>query len=574
MLAGHLDTVPAQGNGTARRVDDRLYGLGSTDMKSGDAVMLALLETLDPASLRFDLAAVFYDAEEGPPTATASGACSRRCRGCARPRLAILLEPTDLKVELGCNGVAERRGAGDGARAPTARGRGPASTRSSARRRGSREVTRFAATGAQRRRASSSPRRCRSRRCARAGRATSCPTSWSRTSTIASRPTARSSEAERALRALVPAEFEFTVVDRAPPGQVCADAPEVREFVERFGAAVAGKQGWTDVARFTAAGIPAFNFGPGVPELAHQASEYCPIDNLEPALPVARRVPRTMSRRSPPAATSAIDPAGPSPAAAQSAARRRAGEYPFVRLERRRAASWCRPESTSINFSIGDPRERTPDFIRETLRARGPRGLELSRRSPGMPELRAAVRRLARAPLRRARSIPSAELLPGQRHQGGGVPARRSRWSVARRRARHGRDPVAGLSGLRAGRALRRAPRSTWCRCASEDGWRFDPERVPDEVWERTALLWLNYPHNPTGAVLDRASAASASPTRARAHGFWVASDEAYAEIYFDAPPPLDARVRARERARVPHAEQALGDDRLPLGLHGRRSRG
>src|SRR6185436_11756642 len=66
VLAGHLDTVPANGNARARRADGKLYGLGSSDMKAGDAVMLSLLETLDPARLRFDLAAVFYDAEEGP----------------------------------------------------------------------------------------------------------------------------------------------------------------------------------------------------------------------------------------------------------------------------------------------------------------------------------------------------------------------------------------------------------------------------------------------------------------------------------------------------------------------------
>ena len=71
----------------------------------------------------------------------------------------------------------------------------------------------------------------------------------------------------------------------------------------------------------------------------------------------------------------------------------------------------------------------------------------------------------------------------------------------------------------------------------SQDGWRFDPDRVPGEVWARTALLWLNSPHNPTGAVLDRVSLATIA-ARARQGGFWVGADEAYAELYFEAPPP------------------------------------
>jgi acetylornithine/N-succinyldiaminopimelate aminotransferase len=69
-----------------------------------------------------------------------------------------------------------------------------------------------------------------------------------------------------------------------------------------------------------------------------------------------------------------------------------------------------------------------------------------------------------------------------------------------------------------------------------EDGWRFDPDRVPDAVWERTALLWLNYPHNPTGAMLSPDDYRRVLD-RARKFGFWVASDEAYAEVWFDTRP-------------------------------------
>jgi acetylornithine aminotransferase len=71
----------------------------------------------------------------------------------------------------------------------------------------------------------------------------------------------------------------------------------------------------------------------------------------------------------------------------------------------------------------------------------------------------------------------------------------------------------------------------------SADRWQLDPDRVPDEVWARTALLWINSPHNPTGAVLGR-ELLERIAERARRFGFWVGADEAYAEVYFDHAPP------------------------------------
>jgi succinyl-diaminopimelate desuccinylase len=82
------------------------------------------------------------------------------------------------------------------------------------------------------------------------------------------------------LRARVPAGFGFEVVDQAAPGAVSLDHPEVQRFVAMSRARVGAKQGWTDVARFTALGVPAFNFGPGIPDLCHRADESCPIANL------------------------------------------------------------------------------------------------------------------------------------------------------------------------------------------------------------------------------------------------------------------------------------------------------
>ena len=281
VLAGHVDTVPAQGNARARREDGKLFGLGATDMKGGDAVMLTLLDILRPEDLRFDVAYVFYDAEEGP---SANNGLKRLLQEMAWLRgasLAILLEPTDLKLELGCNGVMNAE--------VTVRGRSAHSARPWT---GVNAVERAAPWLAGVTRFESRPMTFAGAEFVetlqvtqlRAGRARNIvPDEFVATLNYRFTPDRTLAEAERALRALVPPEFECVIVDAAPPGLACGDHPEVQAFVRRFGAKVAGKQGWTDVAQFTGAGVPAINFGPGIPELCHQAGEYCPIENLETA---------------------------------------------------------------------------------------------------------------------------------------------------------------------------------------------------------------------------------------------------------------------------------------------------
>jgi succinyl-diaminopimelate desuccinylase len=279
VLAGHLDTVPASGNAAARREGDLLYGLGASDMKSGDAVLLALVENLDPAALRFDLAAVFYDGEEGLSEGNGLGRLLEEMRWLGEARLAVLLEPTDCQVELGCNGVVNAE--------VTVRGKAAHSARPwlgvNAVARAApwlAEVTRFPVTpvsihGVE-------YRETLQLTTLHAGRARNVvPDELVAVLNYRFTPDRTLEQAEDRIRRLVPDDFELQIVDRAPAGRVCADAPEVREFVKRFGATVAAKQGWTDVARFTGAGITAFNFGPGLPEQAHQVNEYCPVPNLE-----------------------------------------------------------------------------------------------------------------------------------------------------------------------------------------------------------------------------------------------------------------------------------------------------
>lgn len=278
VLAGHIDTVRAQGNDVARRENGNIVGLGASDMKAGLAVMLALVDSLDLDAARFDLACVFYDGEEGPAAKNGLKRVLRQQRWLRRARLAILLEPTNLNVELGCNGSVNLEVTVPGVSAHAARpwtgrnavtagadwlaeiGRTPLATISvgGVEFRETLEVTRL-----------------------RAGSARNVLPGKMVVNLNHRFPPDRTTELAIArVCALVPDAFEIKVRSSSPPGQVCLGDPLVDEFIARSGARIAGKQGWTDVARFTALGVPAFNYGPGLVELCHRADEYCPIANI------------------------------------------------------------------------------------------------------------------------------------------------------------------------------------------------------------------------------------------------------------------------------------------------------
>ena len=278
VLVGHLDTVPPQDNAKARREDGKLFGIGTTDMKAGDAVMLALVESLDPQALRFDLACVFYDAEEGPAVNNGLGRILPENPWLQDAAVAIVMEPTDLNVEMGCNGILNVEVRVPGVAAHAARpwmgrnavGEGAAWLA---------EITRFPVTpktiqGLE-------YRETLQVTTLHAGRTRNVvPDEMVVNLNHRFTPDTTVEQAIANVRRLVPEAFGFAVVDQAAPGLVALDQPIVAEFVRRAGAKVGGKQGWTDVARFTSAGIPAFNYGPGLAELCHRADEHCPIENL------------------------------------------------------------------------------------------------------------------------------------------------------------------------------------------------------------------------------------------------------------------------------------------------------
>ena len=215
-----------------------------------------------------------------------------------------------------------------------------------------------------------------------------------------------------------------------------------------------------------------------------------------------------------------------------------AREYPFVTLDRMRRE--LAPAGVPlIDFSIGDPREETPAFIRETVRLAIP-PVSSYPAVAGTAELRAACARWARRRFG-VTLDPETQLLPVNgtkeavfllafavvgRESGGAATEPRDTVVI----------PTPAYPVYEAGAKLAGA-RVHGVPLSSAGGWRFDPGRVSDEVWARTALLWINSPHNPTGAVLDRAGLERVAAL-ARRFGFWIGADEAYAEVYFDTAPP------------------------------------
>jgi len=213
--------------------------------------------------------------------------------------------------------------------------------------------------------------------------------------------------------------------------------------------------------------------------------------------------------------------------------------YPFVRL----TDAWQRLAAAGvpvIDFGIGEPREETPAFIREALA----RSIDPQSRYPlaeGLPELRAAIagwveRRLG------PRLDPEREVLPtlgskeavfhlAQVLDGELVVVPQPAYPVYERGAAFAGKEVVELP-LRA-----------------SAGFLPDLDAVPAAVWRRTAILWLNYPNNPTAATAPLELYEQAA-SLAREHDFVLASDEAYSELYFGAEPPASA-LQLADRTNV-----------------------
>lgn len=300
LLVGHLDTVPAT-DADARphptTLDDGtevVIGRGTSDMKSGNVVAMRLMED---GALRdgspWGLALLLYAGEEGPAEGNELERVLDAAPWLTDVALAVVLEPTDGRVELGCLGGLHARVTFRGTAAHSARpwqGRnalsaGGAFLAALDRRAPVLQVvdgiefrdvlvpTQAWTPGLGPDATGSSARNV-------------VPDAFTVNVNLRFAPSRDLAAAEAELRdevatlagATIAADVE--VVDRAPPAPPHADDPTVAAFVASVGAEVAGKQAWTDVARFTARGVPALNYGPGATAQAHQRGEWVAVDAM------------------------------------------------------------------------------------------------------------------------------------------------------------------------------------------------------------------------------------------------------------------------------------------------------
>ena len=284
LLAGHLDTVPVADNLPSRRDGDRLYGCGTTDMKSGDAVLLHLAATLpDPA---YDVTYVLYDNEEVDASRNGLGRLARDHRDWLDADLAVLLEPTSGQVEAGCQGTLRVRATVRGRRAHSARGwLGDNAVHGAAP-----LLARLAGYEAR----DVDIDGCVYREGLHAVRIEGgvagnvVPDECVVTVNFRFAPDRTEQQAADHV-AEVLSGWDVEVVDSAPGALPGLTEPAAAHFVEAVGERPVAKYGWTDVARFAALGIPAVNFGPGDPNLAHTREEWVDAASVTECAEVLRR---------------------------------------------------------------------------------------------------------------------------------------------------------------------------------------------------------------------------------------------------------------------------------------------
>ena len=276
VLAGHIDTVPAGDNFPSRRDGDQLFGLGTADMKSGIAVMLRLASALRDSSR--DVTYVFYDGEEVEAERNGLLRLSRGHREWLQADFAVLLEPTDALIEGGCQGTMRIDVAVPGVRAHSARSwMGENAIHAAApviQILREYEPRRPVVDGLEFREGLNAV----GIRGGVAGNVV--PDECVVTVNYRFAPDRSEAEAGAHLKELFDG-FPITVTDSAAGARPGLDRPAAIAFMSAVGGQARAKFGWTDVALFSALGIPAVNFGPGDPHVAHTRGEWVSMSQIE-----------------------------------------------------------------------------------------------------------------------------------------------------------------------------------------------------------------------------------------------------------------------------------------------------
>jgi succinyl-diaminopimelate desuccinylase len=272
VLAGHIDTVPIADNVPSRIDHGLLYGCGAADMKSGVAVQLKLAaEVTAPA---MDVTYVWYDCEEIESERNGLLRLSRNNPTGLTADFAILLEPTGGVVEGGCQGTLRAEVLATGERAHSAR--------SWMGRNALLEASEILGILREYRAREPEVDGLRFREGLNAvgikgGVAGNViPDECVVTVNYRFAPDRSPQHAAEHVREVF-ARWQVTITDAASGARPGLSSPPVASFAAAMGGTPRAKLGWTDVARFDALGVPAVNFGPGDPSLAHSRGEHVPL---------------------------------------------------------------------------------------------------------------------------------------------------------------------------------------------------------------------------------------------------------------------------------------------------------
>jgi succinyl-diaminopimelate desuccinylase len=284
VLAGHLDTVPLAENFPSAVDGDLIYGCGTSDMKSG--VALALHLAVGVTRPRYDVTYLFYEAEEVEAERNGLTIVSRSRPEWLAADFAILLEPTYGTVEAGCQGTLRADVTVTGRRAHSARswlGRNAIHNAAEVLSRLERyEARRVTIDGCDYREGLNAVR-------ISGGIAGNViPDRCGIEVNYRFAPDRSEAEAGDHVREVFTG-YEVQIVDSAPGALPGLGAAPAREFLAAVGQPPAAKLGWTDVSRFAGLGVPALNYGPGDPNLAHTREEHVEVPKIRTGADVLLR---------------------------------------------------------------------------------------------------------------------------------------------------------------------------------------------------------------------------------------------------------------------------------------------